>query len=116
VAGVLPTPLDVVAEMAGISEVIDIGDLPAELIAKKPRAWKRILGALLYREQVIFVDRTQPEPRARFIQAHETGHEIIPWHRRSYELDDEVGLFRETKEQLDLEANLAGAYLIFQGQ
>lgn len=61
------------------------------------------------------MDRKQRASRARFTQAHETGHDIIPWHRRSYELDDETGLFRQTKELLDLEANLAAAHLIFQG-
>lgn len=115
VIGSLPTPLDVVAESAGIVEIIDVSELPDDLIAKMPSAWRRVLGALLYRERVAFVDRSLRESRARFVQGHETGHQIIPWHRRSYELDEERGLFRETKETLDIEANLAAAHLIFQG-
>lgn len=116
VLGILPTPLDAVAQAAGIAEIIDIGALPPDLAAKKPAAWKRILGALLYRERVAFVDQSQALPRARFIQAHETGHRLIPWHEQSYILDNESGLFRETKEKLDREANLAAAHLLFQGQ
>jgi hypothetical protein len=114
--GVIPTPLDAVAAAIGIAEIVDIGDLPPELAAKKPPGWEQILGALSFRERVIFVDRNQKESRARFTQAHETGHDIIPWHQRSYELDGESGLFRSTKDLLDAEANLAAAHLIFQGK
>ncbi len=113
--GILPTPIDTVTEAAGIAEVVDIADIPEDLLAKKPAAWKRVLGAFLYREQVIFVDRNQAVPRVRFTQFHEVGHRIVPWHRRSYELYDEEGLFGDTKERLDAEANLTAAHLIFQG-
>lgn len=114
--GVLPTPLDAVIEAAGIAEVVDIGDIPKDLLVKKPAAWKQVLGALLYRERIVFVDRNQAAPRARFTQFHEVGHRIVPWHQRSYELDDEEGLFGDTKVRLDAEANLTAAHLIFQGQ
>lgn len=114
--GILPTPLDVVAAHAGIDEIIDMGSLPDELAAKKPRAWKRLLGALLFRERVAFVDEEQPEERVRFTKGHETGHRIIPWHERSFLLDHEGSLFRATKDILELEASLAGAHLIFQGR
>ncbi len=50
-----------------------------------------------------------------FIKAHETGHRIIPWHEASYYFDDEGRLIGNTEEKLELEANLAGAHLIFQG-
>ncbi len=116
VAGEFPTPLDSVAEIAGIAEVISMNDLPDELVAKKPRVWKRILGAYLFRSKTAFVDLDQTVGRARFIQAHETGHRIIPWHEDSFYLDDEGRLFRDTEERFELEANLAAAHLIFQGK
>lgn len=105
-----------VAAAAGINEIIDMGQLPDEMIAKKPPAWKRLPGALLFRERVAFIDRDQPEERVRFTEAHETGHRIIPWHERTFLLDHEGSLFRTTKDILEAEASLAGAHLIFQGR
>jgi len=113
--GVIPTPLDDVGEAIGVAEVIDIADLPEDLVVSKPSALKKLLGAYLYRAETAFVDFSQPEGRARFIQSHELGHRVVPWHEGAY-LDDERRLFRETEDLLELEANLAGAHLIFQGQ
>lgn len=114
VYGTLPTPLDALAEAIGVAEVIDVSQLPEDLVLKKPSALKKILGAYLFRAETAFVDFSQPEGRTRFIQAHEFGHRIIPWHAGAY-LDDEHRLFRETEELFELEASLAGAHLIFQG-
>lgn len=114
--GALPTPIDEVVLAAGISEVVDIGHLPADLERRKPSFWKRILGAIDFRERVVFVDGAMPEPRVRFTEAHEAGHGIIPWHRRSYHLDHEGSLALDVREKLEVEANLAGAHLLFQGR
>lgn len=113
--GIIPTPLDDVGEAIGVAKVIDIADLPEDLVVSKPSALKKLLGAYLYRAETAFVDFSQPEGRARFIQSHELGHRVVPWHEGAY-LDDERRLFRETEDLLELEANLAGAHLIFQGQ
>ena len=116
VAGVIPTPLDAVATAAEITEIIDISQLPTDIAARKPRAMRRILGALLHRERVAFVDLNQCEPRARLTQAHEIGHQIIPWHQAAFQLDDEERLLGNTHDQLETEAYLAGGHLLFQGQ
>jgi hypothetical protein len=113
--GVIPTPLDELGEAIGVLEVIDISELPAELSVKKPSALRKLLGAYMYKAETAFVDFSQPEGRARFIQAHEFGHRVVPWHEGAF-VDDEQRLFRETEEILELEASLAGAHLIFQGQ
>src|SRR5262245_35044435 len=112
---VIPTPLDDVGDAIGVDEVIDISELPEDLIVSKPSALKKLLGGYLFRAETAFVDFSQPEGRARFIQAHELGHRLVPWHRGAY-LDDERRLLRDTEEVFELEANLAGAHLIFQGQ
>lgn len=112
---VLPTPLDAVVEAIGVHEVISIAELPNELVVARPSGWRRVLGAYLYRADTAFVDLSQPVGRRRFILAHEAGHKIIPWHSDSFHLDDEARLFRETEEELEEEANLAGTLLIFQG-
>lgn len=113
--GVLPTPLKAVEQAIGVKDVIDMSELPDELRARKPKRWKRILGAYLYDEEMIFVDRDESEPRVRFAEAHEVGHAIIPWHRGSFQLDNEDRIFGDTELLLENEAKLAGAHLIFQG-
>lgn len=115
VAGVFPTPLDRVAKVIGVREIVDLTDMPGTMQVKKPKALSHILGAYFFRARTAFVDLSQPSGRVRFIKAHETGHRIIPWHEDSYYFDDEGRLFRNTEEMLELEANLAAAHLIFQG-
>src|SRR6266511_2921347 len=80
VDGTFPTPLEEVSGAAGVSELVNIGELPDDLRLAKPRALRRILGAYLYRTDTAFIDLNQPMGRKRFIQAHETGHKLIPWH------------------------------------
>ena len=113
--GVLPTPLDDVAKAAGVLEILDVSDLPEEIAAQKPRAWKKVLGAIFFRERVIFIDRGSNDGRRRLTQAHEIGHDIVPWHRAIFRLDDEDTLQRDVRDLLEREAYYAGARLLFQG-
>ncbi len=117
-AGVLgehPTPIAAVLEQLGVREQLDISRLPAELEARKPAAWKRLLGALWFKERTVFVDRSQPEPRQLFTDAHEATHVMCDWHEPTLKLDSEHTLFREAKVQVEQEANFGAARLIFQG-
>jgi hypothetical protein len=115
VVDVLPTPLERVATAAGIAEVVNISDLPDELVTAKPKSWRRILGAYLYRAETAFVDLSQPLGRQRFIFAHETGHKIVPWHAKAFHLDNETCIFRDANEELEEEASFAASLLMFQG-
>ncbi len=116
--GLLPTPLDAVAASAGIEEVLDISELPAPLVARKPSFLRRVVGALLYRDQVAFIDYGQVEVRARYTEAHEIAHRALPWHQASHSLflDDDQTLDPATELELEAEANLMAAHLLFQGQ
>ena len=114
VAGLLPTPLDRVIEVAGIDEILDISDLPADI--PKPRAFSRILGAVHFRHRTAFIDRSQSRGRIRWIEAHEATHTILPWHAAQSFLDDDETLFRATEEQREREANVGAAHLVFQGR
>lgn len=118
VAGVLPTPLDELAATAGIEEVLDVSALPAPLMARKPSFLRRIVGALWYREEIAFIDYSQPPARARFTEAHEVAHRALPWHRASHELlwDDDQTIDYQTELEIEAEANLMAAHLIFQGK
>jgi len=114
VAGTFPTPVEPLREYAGIRERIDMSALPAELVSKKPPRWKSILGAFLYPAETSFVDLSQPDERVLFTDAHETTHALLPWHEETFYLDDEGQLFHEVKEELEAEANLGAALIIFQ--
>src|SRR5947209_5819279 len=78
VAGIVPTPLEEVSAAAGITETIDVGELPSTLIARRPNVLRRVLGAILYRPRIVVVDRSQGYARGRFIEAHEIAHKIVP--------------------------------------
>lgn len=116
VLGVLPTPLEAVASAARITEIIDLSQLPRDLAKQKPRVLRRILGALLQRERLAFVDYGQSPNRARLTEAHEIAHKILPWHEAPLQLDDDQRLFGDTLDRLELEAYLAGAHILFQGK
>lgn len=115
VIGTFPTPLNLVAGAGGIRETLDIDQLPSVIRPRKPSLLRRLLGAYVFRAETAFVDFNQATPRARFTQAHEIGHKIIPWHEGSYYLDDDEKLFRETEDGLERDANLAATLLLFQG-
>jgi transcriptional regulator with XRE-family HTH domain len=116
VVDMVPTPLDELATAAGITEVKEAAELPEDVVAQKPRVWKRVLGAIVFPAKTIYIDReNQIEPRANFTQAHETAHMLLPWHAAAFRIDDEKQLFYGTRDGLELEANYAAAHVIFQG-
>lgn len=117
VSGTVPTPLDVVGRSAGIKSVLAVGDLPESGLAKKPPLLRRLVGALMYREELAFVDRSTSLGRGRFIEAHEIVHGALGWHRDSHEIvfDDDGCIDRATEEELEAEANFGAARLLFQG-
>jgi hypothetical protein len=115
VAGAFPTPLEPLQNASGIREVLDMSDLPDDLVAQKPKKWRSILGALLYREQTVFVDRNQSPERVCSPRRTRPPTASSPGTRRASILMTKAALFREAKEKLELEANLGGALIIFQG-
>lgn len=117
-AGVLdqtPTPLRIVGEAAGVAKVVDHRDPPPQIEAEKPRWWKRVLGAVLFRERVVYIDKNQGDSRARFTEAHEISHILLPWHEQVLRMDDERNLFFQTRDEIEAEANWTAAQLLFQG-
>jgi hypothetical protein len=114
-AGEYPTRIDAVLEAVGVEEQLDIANLPADLEAKKPARWRRVLGAIVFGERTVFVDRTQPQPRRLFTDAHEATHAMCPWHEATLLLDGESTMFRDVKDIIEAEANYGAGRLIFQG-
>jgi hypothetical protein len=115
VAGEVPTPLDRVAEAAGVVRTVDVSQLPAKVRRQPPRVLSRILGAYFFNSDTAFVDSSLTPGRRRFVYAHEVAHRLIPWHARAFCLDDDRRLFGDTEEILEAEANVAASHLLFQG-
>ena len=113
VVGALPTPMEAVQKSLGVTERIDISELPPELEARKPPAWRRLLGALW--ERTVFVDLNEPKPRVLFTDAHEASHQMCEWHGPTLRLDAAETMYRELKAKVEAEANYGAAQLIFQG-
>jgi hypothetical protein len=112
---VLPTPIEAVQAVAGISSRLDISKL-SDLPDPPPRGLSKVLGAIVFDERVVFIDGDQPEVRVRFTDAHEAAHALCPWHEDTLRLiDTEQTLFKEMSDHIEAEANYGAARLIFQG-
>ena len=61
----------------------------------------------------ILLDRTLPEKKHRWHEAHEIGHSIIPWHADVMLGDNAYTLSQDCHEQVEAEANFAAARLLF---
>ena len=61
----------------------------------------------------ILLDRSLPEKKHRWHEAHEIGHSLIPWHEDAMFGDDKHTLSQDCHEQVEAEANFAAARLLF---
>ena len=105
VKGVIPTPLDEVARVVGIREVLDIGEFnnnQREFHRRRRSpgvALKRFVGAVFFEPKVVLVDTSKPDDMRRWTEAHELAHKFLPWHAETSYLDDDATLSREAKLQ-----------------
>jgi hypothetical protein len=63
----------------------------------------------------ILLDKSQPELKHRWTEAHEIGHSLIPWHRDSMMGDIDFTLTPACHDKLETEANYAAGRLLFMG-
>lgn len=61
----------------------------------------------------IMIDKAVPTPKHRWIEGHEIGHSLIPWHREFLFGDDSVTLDPACHATVEAEANFASARLLF---
>lgn len=61
----------------------------------------------------ILIDKAVPEKKHRWIEGHEIGHSIIPWHREVLFGDNKVTLDPACHAVVEAEANFASAQLLF---
>ena len=113
---VVPVPLDTITEALGLAkeDLFDVGleTMPEKMKKLAVKYSGLVLGALS-KEKTLYVNSSEPERRVRFTQAHELGHESIPWHEAFYYVDDKTNLDPNTTRELEAEANSFAAELVF---
>lgn len=61
----------------------------------------------------ILIDETIPKPKHRWIEGHEIGHSVIPWHQEFLFGDNDYTLDPECHAIVEAEANFASSQLLF---
>lgn len=61
----------------------------------------------------ILIDESVPKPKHRWLEAHEIGHDLLPWHHEMLLGDDEVTPTAATHDKMEAEANFAAGSLLF---
>jgi hypothetical protein len=63
----------------------------------------------------ILIDDSVPKPKHRWLEAHEIGHDLLPWHHDMLLGDDRLTPTPSTHDKMEAEANYAAGSLIFFG-
>jgi hypothetical protein len=63
----------------------------------------------------ILIDDGIPKPKHRWLEAHEIGHDLLPWHHDMMLGDDDVTPTASTHAKMETEANYAAGSLLFLG-
>jgi len=121
--GVLPTPLDVLSEHAGLTCIKDLPEKESfiKTLSEKGKrqfesALQTLRGIADLRDDVIYLPKGQTDVRERFAHSHEISHHEIPWHNTDDPyFDTKFTLSAEIQNGFEREANYLGAELIYQG-
>jgi hypothetical protein len=63
----------------------------------------------------IMIDDSIPKPKHRWLEAHEIGHDLLPWHHDMLLGDDRLTPTPSTHDKMEAEANYAAGSLVFLG-
>jgi hypothetical protein len=116
VADVLPIPVSEIAAAVGLhaDDLFALGaDAPPGVLEIIRKLRGKVLGLLSIPERRYHVDRTMPVERQRFTEAHEIGHDALPWHQAAYFGEDSTTLSPDTNAVLESEANAFASELLF---
>jgi IrrE N-terminal-like domain len=64
----------------------------------------------------ILIDDSIPKPKHRWLEAHEIGHDLLPWHHEMLLGDDDITPTASTYDKIEVEANYAAGSLLFLGE
>jgi transcriptional regulator with XRE-family HTH domain len=123
VLGEIPTPLDRVME---VSKLVLAGEIELEPEMRRKlrdrfgdlvdRALNMILGSIRFDTRGIYLQPDMYWLRKRFVQAHEIGHETLPWHRQLYAfLDDKTRIRPDVNDRYERQANQSAIEILAQG-
>jgi len=123
VLGAIPTPLDRVME---VSKLVLAGEIELEPEMKRrlrdrfgdlvDRALHMIVGSIRFDTRGVYLQPDMWWLRKRFVQAHEIGHEMLPWHRDLYAfLDDKTRIRPDVNDRYERQANQSAIEILAQG-
>jgi len=109
------TPLDLI-EKAGLHhEEYDLTDksIFGRIKEKVKNITEKIRAVLFVKEKAIVTDSDLHNAKKPFTNSHEFGHDQIPEHKEILYVCSEVDLNPETRRQMEFEANVFAAELLF---
>lgn len=75
----------------------------------------KLSGLWLPDDRKILIDIEVPEPKHRWIEAHEISHSFIPWHNEFLLGDTEITLAPDCQAMIEAEANFGAGRMLFLG-
>jgi hypothetical protein len=70
-------------------------------------------GLYLLDQKRILIDDNQPKPKHRWLEAHEIGHSLLPWHEDAMFGDSDHTVLPSCHDGIEAEANYAAGRLLF---
>ena len=70
-------------------------------------------GLYMLDQRRILIDENQPKPKHRWLEAHEIGHSLLPWHEDAMFGDSDHTLLPNCHDGVEAEANHAAGRLLF---
>lgn len=121
-AGILPTPVDRIMEFSKLTldSGLDLSKIRDDYHTSKldilKRAIEKVIGLTIPKKKIIFIDCSVLPVRQTFVKLHETGHNLLPWQKRMYELfeDDELNLDPFIRDLYEAEASYFASDVLFQ--
>ena len=106
---------------SAISEVVHKLTVAGQQVLARPSILKDVIGKLglkallLPDRRRILIDSETPDLKQRWSEAHEIGHDLIPWHADTMLGDNQSTLTPSCHQQIEAEANYAAGQLLFLG-
>jgi len=104
---------------SAINEVVHKLTVAGQQVLARPSILKDVIGKLglkallLPDRRRILIDSETPDLKQRWSEAHEIGHDLIPWHAYTMLGDNQSTLTPSCHQQIEAEANYAAGQLLF---
>ncbi len=107
------------ADDSAVQEIVHKLTVAGQQVLTRPTILKDAIGKLglkallLPDRRRILIDSETPDLKQRWSEAHEIGHDLIPWHAHTMLGDNKSTLTPTCHEQVEAEANFAAGQLLF---